>query len=171
MATKFENRAKQLLDEYNVVYGPVPVDRIAKKLGAKLRYSPLDDEISGMIFFKNGCPIIGVNSLHHPNRQRFTISHEIGHLIFHKNEISDGIHVDKEFPMLMRDSISSAGINGIEIQANSFAAELLMPKKFIEEALGGKGIDIDKDEELNKLAIQFKVSKSAMRFRLGNLLG
>jgi Zn-dependent peptidase ImmA (M78 family) len=56
----------------------VPVDRIAKGLGAQLRFSPLDEELSGMIYISDGTPIIGINSLHHPNRQRFSIGYEIG---------------------------------------------------------------------------------------------
>jgi Zn-dependent peptidase ImmA (M78 family) len=38
-----------------------------------------------MIYISDGMPIIGINSLHHPNRQRFSIGHEIGHLVLHRN--------------------------------------------------------------------------------------
>lgn len=167
--TTFSKQTKKLLNDSGIKKEPVPIERIANKLGAQLRYSPLDDEISGMVYIKEGTPIIGINSLHHPNRQRFTLSHETAHLILHKNEITKEIHVDKEFPMLMRDSVSSSGKDRMEIEANAFAAELLMPEEFLIKALGGKGFDIDDDEMVNKLAKQFKVSKSAMRFRLGKL--
>lgn len=94
-------------------------------------YSPLDNELSGLIYIKKNTPIIGINSLHHPNRQRFTIAHECGHLLLHKALVSGGIHVGKRFPMLMRDSVSVTGVSEIEIEANLFAAETLMPQTFL----------------------------------------
>ncbi len=123
-----------------------------------------------MIYIKEGTSIIGVNALHHPNRRRFTIAHECGHFILHKNQVAQEIHVDKFFPMLMRDSISAAGIKQIEIEANFFAAELLMPKTLLIKELGDESFDIDEEEIVGTLARKFEVSQSAMRFRLGNLL-
>tara|TARA_R110001606_G_scaffold399304_1_gene584223 strand:- start:3133 stop:3657 length:525 start_codon:yes stop_codon:yes gene_type:complete len=163
-------RAKSLLDENRVTAPPVSVERIAKKLGARLKFSPLDDELSGMIYVKDGVPIIGVNSLHHPNRQRFTIAHECGHLLFHKAEITKEVHIDKGFPMLMRDSVSAAGINEMEIEANLFAAELLMPVPLLIAAIDNQPFDIDDESAVSTIAKTFKVSPSAMRYRLGNLL-
>ena len=164
------NRAQTLLQDSRITAPSVPVERIAKALGAQLRFSPLDDELSGMIYVKDGTPIIGVNALHHPNRQRFTIAHECGHLLLHKAQITKEVHVDKAFPMLMRDSVSAAGVNEMEIEANHFAAELLMPESLLAEALADEPFDIDDDGAVSALAKSFKVSPSAMRFRLGNLI-
>jgi len=164
------NKANSLLEENGVAVPSVPVERIAKKLGARLRFSPLDDELSGMIYVKEGTPIIGVNSLHHPNRQRFTIAHECGHLLFHKPQITKEVHIDKGFPMLMRDSVSATGINEMEIEANLFAAELLMPVRLLIEAIDDQPFDIDDESAVSTIAKTFKVSPSAMRYRLGNLL-
>ena len=75
-----------------------------------------------MIYVNTGTPIIGVNALHHPNRQRFTIAHECGHLNLHRARITKEVHVDKAFPMLMRDSVSAAGVEETEFEANLFAA-------------------------------------------------
>ena len=163
-------RVQSLLDEHEVTAPPVPVERIAKSLDAQLRFSPLDDELSGMIYVNEGTPIIGVNALHHPNRQRFTIAHECGHLVLHKPQITKEVHVDKAFPMLMRDSVSAAGVDEMEIEANLFAAELLMPKAMLAKALDNEPFDIDDESTVSALARSFKVSPSAMRFRLGNLI-
>ena len=162
-------RVQTLLQENQVTAPPVPVERIAKALDAQLRFSPLDDELSGMIYVKEGTPIIGVNALHHPNRQRFTIAHECGHLVLHKAQVTQEVHVDKVFPMLMRDAVSAAGVNGIEVEANLFAAELLMPVSLLAKALGNEPFDIDDEGAVSALARSFRVSPSAMRFRLGNL--
>lgn len=165
-----QKRVRTLLEKQGVTVAPVPVERIAKSLEAQVRFSPLDDELSGMIYVKKGTPIIGVNALHHPNRQRFTMAHEIGHLLLHRAEITKEIHVDKEFPtVLMRDVVSSTGINEMEIEANFFAAELLMPAEFLVRSLDDQPFDIDDEGAVSALAKEYKVSVSAMKYRLGNL--
>ena len=121
-----------------------------------------------MIFIKGGTPIIGVNSLHHPNRQRFTIAHEIGHLELHRDVISSAVHVDKQFPILMRDANSATGTEKMEIEANQFAAELLMPLALIDQTFG-KPFDIDDESPLDDLAKKLRVSKQALEYRIRNL--
>src|SRR5450759_2056384 len=90
-----EKAARELLEAQGIRKAPIPVDKIAKALGVQIRYSPLDEELSGMIYIKDGIPIIGVNALHHPNRQRFTIANELGHLALHREMITSEIDVDK----------------------------------------------------------------------------
>ncbi|MDV4179766.1 ImmA/IrrE family metallo-endopeptidase [Rhizobium brockwellii] len=170
-----EKAAASVLERFRLGdSAPIPVDKIAKGLGALVRYSPLDNELSGMIYIKDGTPIIGVNALHHINRQRFTIAHECGHLELHRDLLSSQVHVDKEFsvPMLLnRDHQSSLGTEPIEIQANRFAAALLVPHALLQEILDGRlaSVDIDDESPLDELARKFRVSKSMMEYRLKSL--
>ena len=166
-----EARAQRLLDELKISTVPVPVERIAKVLGAQLRYSPLDDELSGMAFVKDGVPIIGVNALHHPHRQRFTIAHEIAHLCLHRDHITDTVHVDKGFQVsvLKRDAASAAGTERLEIEANQFAAALLMPRKILRQVLAETRTDIEDEAALESCAKKFKVSKATLEYRIRNL--
>jgi Zn-dependent peptidase ImmA (M78 family) len=159
-------RAQHLLASLNIRSAPTPVEKIAKALGVHVRFSPFDDELSGMIYVKDGVPIIGVNSLHHPNRQRFTIAHELGHFELHRQMITDQVHVDKNFPALMRDPKSGTGTERIEIEANQFAAELLMPRESIERALAGIQFDIDDDGPMEEIAKKFRVSTQALQYRI-----
>jgi Zn-dependent peptidase ImmA (M78 family) len=59
-----------------------------------------------------------------------------------------------------------------EVEANAFAAELLMPRKFmtqeIERAIG-KTRQIAPEQPIVTLADTFQVSQEAMRYRLINL--
>jgi len=158
-------QAQKLLTKLEIATIPVPVEKIARGLGAAIELRPLDEELSGVIFIKDGTPIIGVNSLHHENRRRFTIAHEIGHLILHGDRLQGVVHVDKTFPVLRRDQESASGIDLIEIEANAFAAELLMPTASLELEFATP-LDIDDEDRLSRLAKQFKVSTSAMRYRL-----
>jgi Zn-dependent peptidase ImmA (M78 family) len=164
-------RVQALLAQFGVRAAPVPVDKIAKGLGAQLRFSPLDDELSGMIYISEGTPIIGINALHHPNRQRFSLAHEVAHLVLHRPLISGKVHVDKEFrvAVLNRDTTSALGTEKIEIEANQFAAELLMPTAWFIAALESKAFDIDNEGPLDELAKKFRVSRQALEFRIRNL--
>jgi len=163
-------RGEELLQRLGFRVAPIPVDKVAKALGAEVRYSPLDEELSGMIFVKDGTPIIGVNSLHHPHRQRFTIGHETAHLVLHKNLIMNTVHVDKKYPMLMRGVTASMGTDAIEIEANEFAAELLIPKFLLDESpVDVLSLDIEDDKPLELLSKKFRVSKQMVIYRIRNL--
>jgi Zn-dependent peptidase ImmA (M78 family) len=168
-----EGAAAIVLDRFKLAdTTPIPVDKVAKGLGALVRYSPLDDELSGMIYIKDGTPIIGVNALHHVNRQRFTIAHECAHLELHRNLLSGEVHVDREFSVpftLNRDQKSTLGTDAIEVQANAFAAALLVPHTLLRKALSDLEGDIDSDSPVEKLARKFRVSKSMMEYRLMSL--
>ena len=145
---------------------PVPVERIIKARGIVLQYAPLDEELSGMAFIKNGVGIIGVNALHHPNRQRFSAAHELAHHILHAEYITEVMHVDRGHRVLHRDELAAQGTDPLEKDANAFASELLMPRQFLIDTVGDTGIDMDDDGAIETLARKFKVSTSAMRNRL-----
>jgi Zn-dependent peptidase ImmA (M78 family) len=88
----------QLLEELNVQTGPVPVEKIADSLGVDVRWEPADQDLSGFLLRdpKDRRAIIGVNSKHHKNRQRFTIGHELGHFLLHQGE---KVHIDSLNPL------------------------------------------------------------------------
>src|SRR5258708_3378707 len=81
-------QAIALLEKLDITKAPVPVEKIAKHLGAQVRFSPFDNEISGMIHIREGKAIIGINSMNHPHRQRFSIAHELGHLVLHRSLVT-----------------------------------------------------------------------------------
>lgn len=162
--------AEKVVRDFGVKSAPVPVDRIAKSLGAILRFSPLDEELSGMIHIKDNVPIIGVNSLHHPHRQRFTIAHEIGHLVLHKHLITESVHVDKAFPVLMRGVTSALGTDAVEIEANAFASQLLIPQLLLDQVKLAGSFDIDDDSPMEELAKKFRVSRKVVEFRLAAIV-
>jgi Zn-dependent peptidase ImmA (M78 family) len=165
---RIRSAAARLLSENGVKKPPVPVEDLAPALGAEIRYSPFEGDVSGMLFRHDGQAIIGVNSLHHPNRQRFTIAHEIAHLVLHKGM---EVHVDRTYRINLRDDISSQAVDREEIDANSFAAELLMPEPWLIEDLKGQDIDCEgeDDDDLRGLARKYGVSLKALTLRLTNL--
>jgi Zn-dependent peptidase ImmA (M78 family) len=81
------------------------------------------------------------------------------------------VFVDRLVRVDFRDDRSSAGTDQEEIQANAFAAELLMPKDLVMRAVTetGLGPDDSVDVLVDSLAEQFGVSRQAMDYRLVNL--
>ena len=96
---------------------------------------------------------VTVNDKHCKARQRFTVAHEIGHFVLHPDLIGDRIGDDG----LYRSHLP----NIREVEANRFAANLLMPTELIEKAEVA-GVDTIPD-----LARIFQVSRSTMAVRLG----
>lgn len=138
---------------------PVEVMPIASALGLTV-FKSVDwpKDVSGMIVKDTGHGgesgySIYVNGTHPDTRRRFTIAHEIGHFILHKDDIGDGIVDDG----LYRSKLAGKK----ETQANQFAAELLMPWHLINKAMG------DGNKTVQALANVLNVSISAMSIRLG----
>ena len=166
--------AEQLLKRADVSKPPVPVERIARLLNVEIRYVPFQGDISGMVAREQGRAVIGVNTVHAISRQRFTIAHEIGHLeLGHSLEGfgQDGMHIDRDFKVKLRDGKSSQATDPTEIEANAYAASLLMPRAMLmQERELSSGFDIEDDRLIQGLASRYKVSPQAMTFRLSNLL-
>jgi Zn-dependent peptidase ImmA (M78 family) len=164
MSDKTTDTIEDLLQRFSVHRPPVPVEKIVKKLNIILAPLPGDDEISGAIVRKGGRVVIAVNPAHHINRQRFTIGHELGHYFLHEGLEK---HVDQDFRVAWRNSDSSKAINWIEIQANRFSAELLMPTRFLQADLDA--LDTMDKRTVALLAAKYVVSPEAMKIRLANL--
>ncbi len=85
-------------------------------------------------------------------RTRFTLAHELGHVVL-------GHVTDERSPK--RDT-TFANDDPDERYANAFAAALLMPEKFVRKLYRSA-------RDIQQLAEAFGVSTAAMRFRLKNL--
>ena len=125
----------------------------------------LQDDISGFLY-PGKRPVIGVNKDQAQVRQRFTIAHELGHLKLHEHR---QVHVDREFRVRFRSGTSSQGINRDEMEANRFAAELLMPLEFLRRDIEERDFALTDNEALWSLAKIYGVSAQAMAFRLNGL--
>lgn len=155
-------RVRQLLARYSTDGAPVDVYRIIKKEGISLAFEEMEDDHSGVLLVENGVAAIAVNSTHHPHRQRFSAAHELGHYVLHSRG-RDRLFVDKAY---RRSRMSSSGTDTDEIEANRFAAALLMPENLIRKYTGDNPIT---DLDICKLALKFQVSEQAMTLRLVNL--
>lgn len=152
--------ASQVLSRYwsNKSY-PVDPYIIAYENNIEIRLNPLlkNKNIAGKIYAEDKQVIIEVDPWQTPYRQRFTIAHELGHF-FLNHDINGGLnHIDTV------DDLSDPA-NELEIQANYFAVNLLMPKEFIEYILYKLQIS-----DIAEMAKKLNVSRSALTYRLEKL--
>ena len=108
-------------------------------------------------------PIIYLNWNKPSNNQRFTLAHEFGHYILgHTDNKSTQFRIDFESNLYPQDETREKE----ELEANYFAATLLMPKKLILKNIGKKELHRLTTEDINGLVDFFSVSEHAIRTRL-----
>lgn len=159
------------------VNAPIDVDRIATELGILVEsdFSLELKDIVGEIFFKDEKPIVKINPIQnsYSPRRRFTLAHEIGHYCLHSAKSKKGF-ADSQKTMSRTESYWDS----YESEANSFAAQLLMPKDLVLEE--GRKIIASYQAENKKEVVpvrifietmsdRFEVSSKAMEYRLKNI--
>lgn len=157
---------------------PINVDDLAKFLNVRVEEDPsleLEDAIGQICFHDGNEAVISINPIQnsYEPRRRFTLAHELGHFCLHTDKVKRGF---KDNRKTMSRSLSYWDPK--ESEANSFAAQLLMPRSLILEH-GQEIIDEYKARHevpampaalfTARLASLFKVSNKAMEYRLKNL--
>lgn len=143
--------AKALIQDAGVVSAPVSLRQVIEclQLSRDVTFRSISDfseKVSGLLVVcaevDQQYAVIGYNEKHPWCRRRFTIGHEIGHLLMGQacNQRPD----DKSHD---------------ETEANLFSSELLMPIEFIKR-------DFKKNPDIPAFAKQYLVSAEAMSYRL-----
>jgi len=133
---------------------PIPVYEIAESNGVNVLFVDFgvnSEIVSGLCDFK--AARIYVNKDDSTERQAFTMGHELGHWILHK-EIY--LANPDSYPVLARFSDPNRN-DSMEKEANKFAACLLVPERLLKPV---------KDAPVASLAKSFGVSRTMMEFRL-----
>jgi len=135
MSANFNKAVKEsqkILLAFGVDSPPIPLTDIVSAYGLNIVYadfSPLTkgNEIAGFIDFEK--KKIFVNKDDSPNRQRFTIAHELGHYILHEEYVKD----ESKYKVLLRRPLNNRDYTKEEQEANCFAANLLVPKDLLNK--------------------------------------
>lgn len=162
--TQAEKAAERLLKKHGIKRAPVPVEQLVKREDLKLKYHDLEDTVSGLLIDQRPEVVVAVNSKHHPNRQRFTIAHELGHYTLHRGDPT--VFVDN---LLVHFRSGPATLDHREAEANAFAAALLMPQSFLIEDIEKTNIDALDESAVKSLAAKYQVSVMALTIRLERL--
>ncbi|HRI93808.1 MAG TPA: ImmA/IrrE family metallo-endopeptidase [Accumulibacter sp.] len=149
---------------------PVPVEEIAHQLDiTEIRRIETKGFEGGLIAWDDKSDgVILVNNSGSRQRQRFTIGHELGHFLnpWHKPKNAEGfrctssdIHVTSAQP--------GDRATQMEVEANRFSVELLIPKPLFQKDLRGKrGLDVS---HIVGLARKFDMSKESTARRYTEL--
>ncbi|MDR2527209.1 MAG: ImmA/IrrE family metallo-endopeptidase [Rickettsiales bacterium] len=145
------------------------VVEIANSLGIKVYdfgfFDRMSDKASFIKYNKNNNHYeIYVNNEQSPQRQRFSIAHEIGHYILHKELIKEKGQIDREG----KNSIDGKQ----ERLADRIASHILAPTKSVNSFLRDNKADeikIINGDLLNKFIKKFNISKSCALIRLRDM--
>ena len=147
---------------------PVNIEEKIRFYGIELdKDADLPDEISGQIemigFDKYK---ISIQRKDHYYRKRFTMAHELGHFILHKDKIGAGLDDTKMYNAMYR---MGDGVSGKEeMEANKYAAITLMPEDMVLLHMNNgllKDGEIDQ-ERLIESAKKFQVSPKSLEIRV-----
>lgn len=175
---QIEEKASALLAAPRFQVSPIDVIGVAESLDIQVSGRPMEDQASGMLVVNGNVSHIIYNSSHHPNRQRFTIAHEIGHFVLHHTALVNRLFVDEKFAVYKRSGASTAaeylGLDSTttpseEREANQFASALLMPESRLRSYLEDRQLTVLDDSDLSALARAFGVSEQAMTLRATRL--
>lgn len=147
--------AEQILAASTVGHGLEGLVDIADQWNASVRLVPLEEGLSGFIIKESGTdPRIYINSFDSLERQRFTLAHEIGHLV--EREAVAG---DRDYSFVDHRSTERYDLH--EFFADEFAGALLMPTR--------EFLDSYRKYGAFKTAVDFGVSVPAVKRRLARL--
>ncbi len=144
--------------EFDVQEPPVNPVTISRAKGIEVvfvEFSGESNNISGFFDFKDNT--IYVNSKEYPLRQTFTVAHELGHAVLHREWAASD-----EYKILLRDT-DYDGDDAFEKEANAFAAQLLVPRFMLDKYWRSNSL-----ESLSQLfAVSVPMIKNRLAFEYG----
>lgn len=151
--------AGTILAAIGVEAAPVPVEKIAQVLGVPVELTSKPGWSGALYVNEADAKVtIWLRAEDTPLRQRFTLAHELGHLLLrHDSPVRD----ESGGGMIFRDTTYFGSPN--EAAANTFAAQLLMPRAWVRTYGGMFNWDIA------AMAQAFEVSPEAMRIRVDSI--
>lgn len=132
---------------------------VEDELDIDVAIEPLSPGLDGLAVSRPGFQLILVSSSVSATRQRYTLAHELGHLL-----AGDGSR--KGGPRIQVDENIMGARSPAETRANAFAAAFLMPAEALRAACGGHA-EITQ-QLIGELLGRYRVSLDALAFRLHN---
>lgn len=145
---------------------PVNVEGLIESFGILLeKKAALHPDIAGQIERIDAERFrISANANDHYYRRRFTMAHELGHYLMHRDLIGAGTDDSRAYRSIDAGRFHNTNITSQhETEANRFAANLLMPAHLVKQYY------TEFDGDLERLSKQFQISSEAMRHRLTSL--
>lgn len=151
-------KARQFIKNAGISSIPVDIEKYATAAKAKIKISSdLDDNESGQTFPLAGKHIITINGNHRKERQRFTVLHEIAHIVLELPSQHHGTN------MTTSDLVSYRHRPKEEILCDVFAAECLLPYDQFRKDVEDVNVSLDAIKELAN-HYQASVTSTGSRF-------
>ena len=156
--------ARNLVDQFGLTDLPIDPEKVARDLGIMLVRESSDARVYGMLMRREGEPIIGINTQHSTEVQRFALAHLLGHFKLHRgrNLLIDTV------ARCSHGNLPSMPTDREEAEANRFAAALLAPENVVRRMTGEADFDTAA-QLIDLLAPRFELSPAAMSYRLMSL--
>ena len=152
------NRAKEIIKELSIEEpAHIDLEAIAFQLGAIIKQESMrgaDGRLAtlgsrGLITVREDIPEDG--------RKRFVVAHEIGHYELHRKKLPLISCTEEDFYKWNADN------QHLEVEANYFASELLMPEEMFRKRVAGKALSAALLETLYE-AFSVSLTAAAIRF-------
>jgi len=133
---KAQAKAPEILKKYRITRPPINPEAIAEAMGVDVVYADFTPDmrgkISGFVPFNRDsgdAPQIIVNKAISPSRKIFTIAHELGHYLLHRDYARD----DSRYQVMPRSNYYFGEKPVEEQEADCFAANLLVSENMLRE--------------------------------------
>lgn len=145
--------ANELIEKLNLK-PPINLYELCKMFNIEIVKADLENAYAYFRIRKGKKVIFLSNSIVNTEKEKFTIAHELGHYFLPN-------HLEKIDDMYTKtDYMYKNEKKKIETDVDKFAAELIMPSKFINEEL--ENISLRNFKHLEKLALKYQVSLTSL---------
>jgi Zn-dependent peptidase ImmA (M78 family) len=154
-----EDEVTTLLSDHNVYDAPVPLNAMIRSNNLRVqfgRFQPDQTAVAGFIRLSERK--IYINAADAPRRQTFTIAHELGHWVLHRQLLD----AHPELYRVLRRDKPVTSSSPLEKEANGFAGRLLVPRSLLDRYWRRAAVR----PTVSALARIFSVSEEVIRTRL-----
>lgn len=150
-------RARELREEHKLGQAPLRDIHafVEGALGYDLAITPMPEVLDGMTLVEpSGAVLIAAATTSNPERQRFTIAHELGHIVFDELAPPGATLHDED--------------TEVEGKISDFARHLLLPPDGLEQVLSDAGATRGNvtDEHLSQVLRVFGISSEVARIQM-----
>ena len=164
--TRMRREAQAILERYDLTNPPITLTPLLADLKKGIQEAKFtNDDIAGFYNYKTDKILINKKDSY--KRQKFTLAHEIAHILFHQDYIKNNYQVcyrGTDYSRYTQEQIT------YEMEANEFAVNLLLPaKQFMCRYMKIQRLKFNREKTIDTLAKIFQASKDLVEYKLKNL--
>lgn len=138
----------------------VPILDIVHALDIPIKFKPLSNCDGRIIHSKEKSLIVINNKIEFETRKNFTIAHELGHYLLHRE--SQILHLDNSSTLNWFDDKNKGKIFQQEYEANTLASEILLPTSIFQNEIDDYYFS---PSLIRHLSDKYNVSRSSIIYR------